>query len=122
MILGLGTDITDCTRIENLLKRRGDAFRLHLLTNAEAQEEDGLSYIAGRWCAKEALAKALGTGIGAKCAFGEIEILRDPASGRPVMTLSGNAKHSADTLGVKRIHLSISHEKRYAVATVILED
>ena len=49
MILGLGTDITDCTRIDNLLKRRGDAFRLHLLTNAEAQEEDGLSYIAGRW-------------------------------------------------------------------------
>ena len=68
-----------------------------------------------------ALSKALGSGIGAKCAFEDIQVLRDKESGRPVMTLSGSAKRTADALGVKRIHLSISHEKLHAVATVVLE-
>lgn len=121
MIVGLGTDITDCARIERMILRHGDVFRRRVLTGEECAECTGTSYLAGRWCAKEALSKALGTGFGAQCAFGEIRVLRDPASGRPVMTLSGNAKRTADALGVKRIHLSISHEKHYAVATVILE-
>lgn len=121
MILGLGTDITDCTRIEKMIQRHGDYFLRRILTEREAAESDGISYLAGRWCAKEALSKALGTGIGSKCAFEEIQVLRDKESGRPVMTLSGSAKRTADALGVKRIHLSISHEKLHAVATVVLE-
>ncbi len=121
MILGLGTDITDCARIEKMMLRHGNCFLRRVLTEREAAEFDGVSYLAGRWCAKEALSKALGTGIGSRCAFEDIQILRDAESGRPVMTLSGNAKRTADALGVKRIHLSISHEKLHAVATVILE-
>ena len=73
MILGLGTDITDCTRIEKMIQRHGDYFLRRILTEREAAEFDGISYLAGRWCAKEALSKALGTGIGSKCAFEEIQ-------------------------------------------------
>ncbi len=121
MIVGIGTDLAECARIERLFKLHGEHFQRRVLTHEECAECDGISYLAGRWCAKEALAKALGTGIGAQCAFEDICVLRDSASGRPVMTLSGNAKRTAEKLGVKRIHLSISHEKHYAVATVILE-
>ena len=121
MIVGIGTDITECARIERMFKRHGAHFQRRVLTPEECGECDGISYLAGRWCAKEALSKALGTGIGAQCAFEDIRILRDAVSGRPVMTLSGSAKHTAEKLGVTRIHLSISHEKHYAVATVLLE-
>ena len=121
MIAGVGTDIAECARIEHMMLRYGESFLRRVLTREEFRECNGVSYLAGRWCAKEALSKALGTGIGANCAFGDIHVLRDTASGRPVMTLSGSAKRTADALGVKRIHLSISHDKHYALATVILE-
>ena len=51
MILGLGTDITDCTRIEKMIQRHGDYFLRRILTEREAAEFDGVSYLAGRWCA-----------------------------------------------------------------------
>ena len=57
MILGLGTDITDCMRIEKMIQRHGDYFLRRILTEREAAEFDGISYLAGRWCAKEALPK-----------------------------------------------------------------
>ena len=122
MILGLGTDIADMERIERIVRRHEEHFLERVLTPREIDECDGcISYIAGRWAAKEALSKALGCGIGAKCAFTDIEILREPVSGRPVLSLSGVARQTAEALGVKRNFLSISHERSYAVATVILE-
>ena len=54
MILGLGTDITDCTRIEKMIQRHGDYFLRRILTEREAAEFDGISYLAGRWCARGA--------------------------------------------------------------------
>lgn len=122
MILGVGTDITDCARIEKSVERHGEHFLRRVLTDAEIAQYDGISYLAGRWCAKEALSKALGCGIGADCAFEDIQILRDSRTGRPVASLSGAAERTAAALGVKRIHVSISHEKLHAVATVILEN
>lgn len=122
MILGVGTDIADVRRIEKIVRKHAEHFLERLLTPREiAESGDNLSYIAGRWAAKEALSKALGCGIGVKCAFTDIEILREPLSGRPVLSLSGAARQTAESLGVRKNFLSISHEKFYAVATVILE-
>ena len=121
MVIGLGNDITECERIRQILDKRGPLFLDHFLTAREQAESGGrLSYYAGRWAAKEALSKALGCGIGAQCAFTDIEILNQE-SGKPAATLSGAAKKTAAQLNVNRIHLSISHERHYATATVVLE-
>lgn len=121
MIAGIGNDITECARIERALARHGRLFLEHLLTAAEQTESRGrLSYYAGRWAAKEAVSKALGCGIGRHCSFTEIEIL-DNAAGKPEVALSGSAEITAARLNVCRIHLSISHERHYAIATAVLE-
>ena len=123
-ILGLGTDLVEIARLAKSIERTGKAFLEKVYAPAElevAPEKDPrrMEFLAGRWAAKEALAKALGTGITEKCRLQEICVLNDP-SGRPVMTLSGSARESADALGVRRILLSISHEHLYATATVLL--
>ena len=121
MVIGLGNDITECARIQQILEKHGPLFLDHFLTPREKEESSGrLSYYAGRWAAKEAIAKALGCGIGEHCALTDLEILNDP-QGKPEVTLSGAARATADRLKVARIHISISHEQHYAVATALLE-
>jgi holo-[acyl-carrier protein] synthase len=125
MILGLGTDIVEIRRLAQSIERSGDAFLTKVYTPEELAQAPERSprrteYLAGRWAAKEALAKALGTGITAQCRLNEICTLNDTL-GRPTITLTGSAKDSANAIGVKHIHISIAHEKDYAVATVILE-
>ena len=121
MVIGLGNDITECARIQQILEKHGPLFLDHFLTAREKEESAGrLSYYAGRWAAKEAIAKALGCGIGARCSFTDIEILNDE-SGKPLASLSGAAQRTAAELHVGRIHLSISHEKNYAAAVAVLE-
>ena len=94
-----------------------------LLTEKEivlaVKKGNPVTFYAGRWAAKEACAKALGCGIGARCNFTDIEILND-VSGKPQITLTGAGKAALEELGGKRIMLSISHERHYAVATVII--
>lgn len=125
-IIGIGTDIVEIARLEQSIARTGDAFLQKVYTPAEltgAPEKSPrrMEYLAGRWAAKEALAKALRTGITSECRLNEIETLNEPQSRAPSMTLSGDALKTARRLGVKKIHLSIAHEKAYAVATVLLE-
>lgn len=121
MMIGIGTDITECERIGRVLEKHGDSFLEHLLTAREKAESKGrLSYYAGRWAAKEAISKALGCGIGGQCSFLDIEILNDEA-GKPEAVLTGSAAVTAEKLGAARILLSISHERHYAVATAVLE-
>ena len=122
-IIGLGTDIVEIARIERMLAEYADDFCARVYTPEEmaiAGDRRGrIVFLAGRWAAKEAAAKALGCGIGADCAFTDINITRDDG-GRPVLTFSGAAAAYAARLGVSAVKLSISHESRYAVATVIL--
>ena len=121
-IIGLGTDIVEIERIADVLSKHGETFRKRLLTEAEnalADKRDAVTFCAGRWAAKEACAKALGSGIGEQCSFNDIEILNTP-SGQPVITLKGAGLARFEKLGGKTIHLSISHERHYAVATVII--
>ncbi|MBQ4480891.1 MAG: holo-ACP synthase [Victivallales bacterium] len=123
-VIGLGTDLVELDRLAQSVARSGEAFLRHTYSEAElaALPPEGpvrIAFLGGRWAAKEAVAKALGTGIGASCALREITVLNDCA-GVPVLTLDGNAKRTAEEKGVRRILVSISHEKHYATATVIL--
>lgn len=125
MIIGIGTDVIEVSRIDNVLERHGRNFRRHVFTEAEqegapASRRAAASYYAGRWSAKEAVAKALGTGIGAECAWRDIHIVRWP-SGQPGVELSGAAALTARRLGVAKVHLTISHEKTLVCATAVAE-
>ena len=124
MILGIGTDIVEIQRVAASLQRFGNTFRKRVFTPAEREEarlrNEAAGFYAGRWAAKEAAAKALGCGIGEQCAFTEIEVLSGE-HGAPQLTFHGRAAETAARLGAKRFHVSISHERAYAVAFVTLE-
>lgn len=115
MIVGIGIDIVELDRIARSMEH--DRFIKRLLTETEQalalgySQERRLEFVAGRFAAKEAYAKAAGTGIARGLSWQKIEILSDE-SGRPVMT--GPFKG--------HIHISISHSEQYAVAQVILEE
>lgn len=106
------------------IERHGDNILQRIFTPDElaeaARRGNPVEYFAGRWCAKEALSKALKCGIGAKCAWQDISILNDDG-GAPAATLTGSALETARQFGVINIHVSISHEREFAAATVILE-
>lgn len=129
MITGIGNDIVSVKRVEKILNEKKELFLSRFFSPEEKEffrdKPVTAEFLAGRWAAKEACAKALGCGFGKDCALQDITILReitDNASGKPILTLSGAGKLRSEALGVKKIHLSISHEKEYATAIVILED
>lgn len=122
-IIGLGTDIVEIGRIEQSLARTPRLVQ-RVLTATEQQifashPQPG-RYFAKRFAAKEAAAKALGTGIGRGISFQHFEVVND-ALGRPELVLSGAALTLAQTLGLQRCWLSLSDEQAFAMATVILE-
>ena len=125
MIVGIGVDLVEIKRIRQLIDRFGDAFLHKVFTPLERQEGmlryNPAPYFAGRWAVKEAVAKALGCGIGADCGSIEVETCNGTA-GKPVTRLSGNAAKTMEKLGGKNIHISLSHEANYAIAYVILEN
>lgn len=124
MIYGIGTDIVEIARIRAVLERHGDRFCNRILTTEEMQVFDqrqrSASYLASRFAAKEALAKAFGTGIGADVSFLGIQVSNDSA-GRPEFHLSGQTEIFARQQGISRVFLSLSDEKHYAVAMVVVE-
>ncbi|OGV48094.1 MAG: holo-[acyl-carrier-protein] synthase [Lentisphaerae bacterium GWF2_52_8] len=124
MILGIGTDIVEIERFRRLIERHGDLFLSRIFSEEERSEaasrRDPAPYFAGRWAAKEAFSKALGCGIGAKCAWLELMVCNN-ASGKPEMKCQGQAAKTGTALGLRSIHLSISHEKNSACAMVVLE-
>lgn len=124
MIVGLGTDIAEIERIEKALARSGRAFAERILTPQELTQFDGLKqqgrYLAKRFAAKEAASKALGTGIAHGVSFQDFAISNDD-NGKPLLSLSGKAAELAQRSQVASVHLTISDERHYAVATVIFE-
>lgn len=122
-IIGLGTDIVEIARIQVSLTR-SPALVQRVLTETEqtlyAQHAQAVRYFAKRFAAKEAAAKALGTGIGRGVSFQHMAISNN-VDGRPELTFSGYAAELAQILGVTSIWLSITDEQAYAAATVILE-
>ena len=125
MIRGIGTDIVEIARIRQLLERHDRAFIQRVFTPEEqalaaAENANAAQFYAGRWAAKEAAAKTLGTGIGAECGWLDLRILRGPA-GQPQLELHGAAAESAKRLGIATIHITISHTKELAVACAVAE-
>ncbi|WBA83640.1 holo-ACP synthase [Endozoicomonas sp. GU-1] len=123
MIVGIGTDIVRIDRIERSLSRLGEAFARRILTDHELsqwqQRSSSPAWLAKRFAAKEAVAKAFGTGIG-KLSFRHIEV-RNNASGAPELFLSDYGLELQQQRGVKRLHLSLSDEQDNAIAFVVLE-
>lgn len=124
MISGIGTDIVEVSRIEDALERHGDAFARRLLTDeeyAEFQQSHTQSrFLAKRFAAKEAFAKALGTGIRAPATLQNIGVSHD-ALGKPILILAPVLQALIEEKHICRQHLSISDEKALAVAFVVLE-
>ncbi|MCE2597330.1 holo-ACP synthase [Motilimonas cestriensis] len=123
-IVGMGTDIVDIRRLEKVLARTGVAFAQRILAPNEwlqfQQHKQQARFLAKRFAAKEAGAKALGTGIAQGVTFTDFIVSNNDA-GKPLLTLSGKALELSVQQGVANIHISISDEKYYAVVTVIFE-
>lgn len=124
MIFGIGVDIAETARVSRLLAEYGDRFARRILTEYELEEfgrrQQSDNYLATRFAAKEAVAKALGTGIGKDLGFHSVQIEND-AAGKPRLRFLGSA---ADLMAQHRIDnalVSLSDEKHYVVAMVVLE-
>lgn len=124
VIIGLGVDIAEVGRIEAAIQRHGETFLKRVYTPGERAycEEFRNKYerYAGRFAAKEAAMKALGTGWRRGVRWVDFEVVRE-IGGRPTIRLNGEAKKIAEEMGVKRIALSITHTEMQALAQVIFE-
>lgn len=124
MIVGLGVDIAEVGRVKAAIERHGEVFLRRVFTAGERayceRFKNKFERYAGRFAAKEAAMKALGTGWGRGVRWVDVEVVREKG-GRPTMALSGEAGKVAERLGVKRIALSITHTETQALAQVIFE-
>lgn len=122
-VVGVGTDILAVARIEAVLARTGERFARRILTPAELQlwQARGCpaNFVAKQFAAKEALAKALGTGIGAGVSFQQMEVLRS-AAGAPLVTLSGAAADHLQRLGGRQALISLSDDQGLILAFAVL--
>ena len=121
MIAGIGVDIVDVRRIEKSIKRFGDRFINRILAGEERRELEGrklASYVAKQFAGKEAVSKALGTGMRVGVHFGCILILRD-SYGRPYVELREGAALRQEKLAIGDIKISLSDERDYAIAYVV---
>ena len=118
-VLGIGTDITECLRIAKMIDRHGELFVGRVYTPAEIDycraRKQATQHFAGRWAAKEAILKALGTGWRRGIGWRDVEIVNAPG-GRPRVVLSGGAADVAERLGVACVLVSISHCRSHATA------
>src|SRR5208282_3910812 len=125
MVVGLGLDIAEIDRIEAAIVRHGTPILERLFTPSEVayceSYKNRYERYAGRFAAKEAAMKALGTGWRHGVRWRDIEVAREP-SGKPTLRLAGAAREIAARLGVKNISLSITHSGNLALAQVIFEN
>ena len=118
-VLGVGTDITECLRIAQMIERHGELFVGRVYTPGEIEycraRKQATQHFTGRWAAKEAVLKALGTGWRRGISWRDVEIL-NATSGRPSVSLGGGAADVAERLGVACVLVSISHCRSHATA------
>ncbi len=118
-IVGIGTDIVECVRIARMIEEHGEVFLRRVYTDHEIRycqaRKRAMEHFAGRWAAKEAILKCLGTGWRRGINWTDLEV-RNDANGMPCVNLHGAVKELAERLGIGTIHLSISHCRAYATA------
>ncbi|WP_433971074.1 holo-ACP synthase [Tunturiibacter lichenicola] len=125
MVLGLGTDLIETKRIQESMDRFGERFLERVFTAGEItycrRKKNAAESFAARFAAKEAGAKALGTGISRGVNWKELEVRRE-VSGKPTLHLSGRAAELAKAMGIRRLQLSLTHSRELAMAVVVAED
>jgi holo-[acyl-carrier protein] synthase len=125
MLVGTGIDIVEIDRIAQSIERYGDRFLSRIFTPGEIaycqRKKNSAESFAARFAAKEAGAKALGTGIQHGVTWKELEVRRELGQ-RPNLYFSGRAKEIADRLGVRHVSLSLTHSNTNAMAAVLLEN
>lgn len=118
-VLGIGTDIVECLRIAQMIERHGELFINRVYTPHEIRycqsRKQATQHFAGRWAAKEAILKALGTGWRRGISWRDIEV-RNDQSGRPVVGLRGGARDIVEQRGIREMLVSISHCRSHATA------
>jgi holo-[acyl-carrier protein] synthase len=121
VITGIGTDIVEIDRMRNAWARRGMGLARRLLSDSELTalqgQTDPTRFLAKRFAAKEAFLKALGTGLRRGMRWTDMSVIND-LDGKPILRLAGAA---AQLVGDRRCHLSLTDERHYAVAFVIIE-
>lgn len=122
MILGVGTDIIEIPRIAEMIERHGELFLTRIYTNEEIRHcqrrKHSTQHFAGRWAAKEAVMKVLGTGFVRGIGWKDVQV-QNLKSGRPILILEGGAKRRAEGMGIGEVLITISHCREYATATAI---
>jgi holo-[acyl-carrier protein] synthase len=121
-ILGIGTDIVECPRIGRMIEQHGELFLRRVYTEREIRycqaRKHAIEHFAGRWAAKEAILKAIGTGWARGICWTDLEV-RNGSGGKPEVLVRGAAKDAAIERGIGDILVSISHCRTYATAHAI---
>ena len=121
-IIAHGIDLVDCPRIEKMVQDHGERFINRVFTAAEQAyaeaNKDRIEKLAGRFAAKEAILKLMGTGWRGKIAWTDIEVINNKA-GQPEVNLCGEVKKIAERLGIKNISVSITHTANFAIASAV---
>lgn len=124
MIFGTGLDIIEIERIKTSIGRFSGKFEERIFTAEEIAycraRSNPFPHFAGRFAAKEAVMKSLGTGMAEGIRWKDMEVM-NLDSGKPELKLTGKGKDLADSKNVKHIHISISHDRNYAIAHAIAE-
>ena len=121
-IVGIGTDIVECLRIAKMIERYGEQFINRVYTQHEieycSKRGSASQHYSGRWAAKEAVLKALGTGWVRGISWRDIEV-RNDASGKPSIRLAGGAREVCEKMEISQMQISISHCRSHATAYAI---
>lgn len=121
-IIAHGIDLVDFPRIEEMIDRHGERFVNRVFTAAEQKyanaHRNSVEKYAGRFAAKEAVLKLVGTGWRGRIAWTDVEVVNNP-SGQPAVRLSGEVKEVAEKLGIRQISISITHTANFAIASAV---
>ncbi|HEY1065278.1 MAG TPA: holo-ACP synthase [Pirellulales bacterium] len=121
-VVGIGTDIVECLRIAQMIERHGDLFISRVYTPGEINychcRKASTQHFAGRWAAKEAVLKALGTGWRRGISWRDVEV-RNLPDGKPTIAMHAGAREAMEKQGISEILISISHCRSHATAYAI---
>ncbi len=118
-LISIGTDIIECVRIAQMIEKHGEVFLQRVFTQKEIQycssRKAANQHYAGRWAAKEAVLKVLGTGWAKGILWTDVEVVNE-VSGAPTLVMTGKAAEIARELGIREVMITISHCRAYATA------